>query len=121
MRFQRKLLLGFALMVVPVLLISAEAIWNNREERAALRALGESMARTRTYADLETVLFRQSRQIWGFLTGTDHEAQTEFFRLEPEIEERLRRWKLTLTLDGRTRCCARSIMTMPPDSCIFRP
>jgi signal transduction histidine kinase len=99
MKFQRKLLLGFALMVIPILLIGAEAIWNNREERAALRALGESMARTRTYAELETVLFRQSRQIWGFLIGTDHEAQAEFFRLEPEIEERLRRWKLTLTPD----------------------
>src|SRR5574337_436281 len=99
MKFQRKLLLGFALMVVPVLLISVQAVWSNREERAALRALGESMARTRTYAELETVLFRQSRQIWGFLTGTDHEAQAEFFRLESEIEERLRRWKLTLALD----------------------
>jgi signal transduction histidine kinase len=99
MKFQRKLLLGFALMVVPVLLISVEAIWNNREERAALRALGESMARTRTYADLETVLFRQSRQIWGLLTGIDHEAQEEFFRLEPEIGKRLRQWKLTLTPD----------------------
>ncbi|MBZ0159345.1 MAG: HAMP domain-containing protein [bacterium] len=99
MRFQRKLLLGFSLMVVPVLLISAQAIWNNREERGALRALGESMARTRKYADLETILFRQSRQVWGFLTGIDHEAQTEFHRLEPEIHERLRQWKLTLTPD----------------------
>jgi len=99
MKFQRKLLLGFALMVVPVLLISVQAVRSNREERAALKALGESMARTRTYAELETVLFRQSRQIWGFLTGTDREAQAEFFRLEPEISERLRQWKLTLTPD----------------------
>ena len=83
MRFQRKLLLGFSLMVLPVLLISIQAIWSNREERAALRVLGESMARTRRYADLETVLFRQSRQVWGFLTGMDHEAKAEFFRLEP--------------------------------------
>src|SRR5574341_1476587 len=99
MKFQRKLLLGFSLMVLPVLLIGVQAVWNNREERAALRALGESMARTRTYAELETVSFRQSRQIWGFLTGTDQEAQTEFFRLEPEIAERLDRWKRTLTSD----------------------
>src|SRR5574337_945614 len=99
MKFQRKLLLGFALMVVPVLLISVQAVWSNREERAALRALGESMARTRTYAELETVLFRQSRQIWGLLTGVDREAEAEFFRLEPEIAGRLRRWKLTLTAD----------------------
>src|SRR5574337_1822164 len=99
MKFQRKLLLGFALMVVPVLLISVQAVWSNREERAALRALGESMARTRTYAELETVLFRQSRQIWGLLTGVDREAEAEFFRLESEIKERLRRWKSTLTPD----------------------
>ena len=99
MKFQRKLLLGFSLMVLPVLLVGIQAVWNNREERAALRALGESMARTRTYAELETVLFRQSRQIWGFLTGTDQEARAEFFRLEPEIAERLDRWKRTLTSD----------------------
>lgn len=99
MKFQRKLLLGFSLMVLPVLLISVQAVWNNREERAALRALGDSMARTRTYAELETVLFRQSRQVWGFLTGTDHEANAEFFRLEPEIAERLRQWKRTLASD----------------------
>ncbi len=99
MKFQRKLLLGFSLMVLPVLLIGVQAVWNNREERAALRALGDSMARTRTYAELETVLFRQSRQVWGLLTGTDHEANAEFFRLEPEIAERLRQWKLTLASD----------------------
>src|SRR5574337_95833 len=99
MKFQRKLLLGFALMVVPVLLISVQAVWSNREERAALRALGESMARTRTYAELETVLFRQSRQIWGLLTGVDREAEAECSRVEPEIAGRLRRWKLTLTAD----------------------
>lgn len=99
MTFQRKLLLGFSLMVFPVLLIGAQAVWNNREERAALKALGESMARTRTYAELETVLFRQSRQVWGFLTGTDQEAQAEFFRLEPEIAGRLGRWKQTLASD----------------------
>lgn len=93
MRFQRKLLLGFSLMVVPVLLISAEAIWNNREERQALSALGESMARNRTFADLETLLFRQSRQVLGFLSGIDRGAKAEFFRLEPEIMERLRQWK----------------------------
>jgi len=99
MRFQRKLLLGFSLMVLPVLLISAEAIWNNREERQALRALGESMARTRTFADLETLLFRQSRQVLGFLSGIDREAKAEFFRLETEIGERLRLWKQTLKPD----------------------
>jgi signal transduction histidine kinase len=96
MRFQRKLLLGFCLMVVPVLLISAEAIWNNREERQALSALGESMARTRIFADLETILFRQSRMVLGFLSGIDRDAKAEFFRLEPQIGELLHHWKQTL-------------------------
>lgn len=99
MRFQRKLLLGFSLMVVPVLLISAEAIWNNREERQALKALGESMARTRKYADLESAMFGQSRQVWGFLTGMDPGAKAEFIRLETEIGERLGHWKQTLKPD----------------------
>jgi signal transduction histidine kinase len=99
MRFQRKLLIGFSLMVVPVLLISAEAIWNNREERQALQALGQSMARTQKFAELEAALFRQSRQVWGFLTGADREAKTEFFRLEQEIGERMRQWKGELKPD----------------------
>lgn len=99
MRFQRKLLLGFALMVLPVLFISAEAIWNNREERQALRALGDNMARIRAFADLETTLFRQSRQVLGFLSGIDREAKAEFFRLEPEIGERMQLWKQGLKPD----------------------
>ena len=99
MTFQRKLFLGFCIMVIPIALISAEAIWNNREERQALRALGESMARTRTFADLETLLFRQSRQVLGFLSGIDREAKGEFFRLETEIIERLRQWKEELKPD----------------------
>jgi signal transduction histidine kinase len=93
MTFQRKLLLGFCIMVVPIALIGAEALWSNREERQALQALGERMARTRTFAGLETAIFRQSRQIWGFLTGMDRDAKAEFFRLEGEIQERLREWE----------------------------
>lgn len=99
MGFQRKLLLAFSLMVVPVLLISAEAIWNNREERLALRALGDNMARIRAFADLGTIMFRQSRQVLGFLSGIDREAKAEFFRMEPEIGERLARWKQGLKPD----------------------
>ena len=48
MTFQRKLLFGFSLMVLPALLVGAEAIRSNALERRALTALGESMARTRT-------------------------------------------------------------------------
>lgn len=101
MTFQRKLLLSFCIMVVPVVLVGIEAVRSNREERQALRALGESMARTRKYADLETSLFRQSRQVWTFLAGIERQAKAEFYRLEPEIQEQLRVWESELEPDER--------------------
>jgi signal transduction histidine kinase len=76
--FQRKLLLGFSLMVVPAVLIGAEAIRSNRLERRALEALGESMARTRTYAELETAMFNQGEIVWRYLSGLDPGARREF-------------------------------------------
>jgi signal transduction histidine kinase len=82
--FQRKLLLGFSLMVLPALLVGAEAIRSNLLERRALQALGQSMARTRTYAELETAMFDQSDVIWRYLTGMDPTARNEF-RLAGEV------------------------------------
>ncbi|HWB39998.1 MAG TPA: hypothetical protein VG500_02005, partial [Gemmatimonadales bacterium] len=78
MTFQRKLLLGFALMVLPALLVGIEAIRSNRLERRALDALGESMARTRTYAELETAMFDQGDIVWRYLSGLDPGARREF-------------------------------------------
>jgi HAMP domain-containing protein len=76
--FQRKLLLGFSLMVLPALLVGVEAIRSNRLERRALDALGESMARTRTYAELETAMFDQGEIVWRYLSGLDPGARREF-------------------------------------------
>jgi signal transduction histidine kinase len=76
--FQRKLLFGFSLMVLPALLVGAEAIRSNALERRALTALGESMARTRTYAELETAMFDQSELVWRYLSGLDPTARKEF-------------------------------------------
>jgi signal transduction histidine kinase len=76
--FQRKLLLGFFLMFLPALLVGAEAIRSNRLERRALDALGESMARTRTYAELETAMFDQGEIVWRYLSGLDPGARREF-------------------------------------------
>jgi signal transduction histidine kinase len=76
--FQRKLLLGFSLMVLPALLVGIEAIRSNRLERRALDALGESMARTRTYAELETAMFDQGEIVWRYLSGLDPSARREF-------------------------------------------
>jgi signal transduction histidine kinase len=84
--FQRKLLLGFSLMVLPALVVGAGAIRSNVLERRALQALGESMARTRTYAELETAMFDQSEVIWRYLSGMDPNAREEF-RLTGEVVE----------------------------------
>ena len=78
MTFQRKLLFGFLLMVLPALLVGAEAIRSNVLERRALEALGKSMARTRTYAELETAMFDQGEIIWRDLSGLDSSARREF-------------------------------------------
>src|SRR3954469_21410208 len=65
-------------MVLPALLVGAEAIRSNLLERRALQALGQSMARTRTYAELETAMFDQSDIVWRYLTGMDPTARDEF-------------------------------------------
>ncbi len=78
MTFQRKLLFGFSLMVLPALLVGAEAIRSNALERRALTALGQSMARTRTYAELETAMFDQTELVWRYLSGLDPAARREF-------------------------------------------
>jgi signal transduction histidine kinase len=78
MTFQRKLLLGVSGMVLPALLVGAEAIRSNALERHALEALGNSLGRNRTYAELETAMFNQSEVIWRSLTGLDPDARKEF-------------------------------------------
>ena len=99
MTFQRKLLLGFSLMVLPAVLIGAEAIRSNLLERRALQALGESMARTRTYAELETAMFDQSEIIWRYLSGMDPTAKEEFRVAGQVVEYRQQRWSAELRPD----------------------
>jgi signal transduction histidine kinase len=96
MTFQRKLLLGFSLMALPALLVGAEAIRSNALERRALEALGESLARNRTYADVENAMFDQTEAIWRHLTGMDPEARQEW-RLGGEVVDYwLDRWSSQL-------------------------
>jgi len=97
--FQRKLLLGFSLMVLPALLIGAEAIRSNLLERRALQALGESMARTRTYAELETAMFDQSEIIWRYLSGMDPTAKKEFRLAGQVVDYWQQRWSAELRPD----------------------
>lgn len=92
MTVQRKLLLGFSLMALPALLVGAEAIRSNALERRALEALGGSLARNRTYADVENAMFDQTEAIWRHLTGLDPEARQEW-RLGGEVVDYwLDRW-----------------------------
>jgi len=94
--FQRKLLLGFSLKVLPALLVGAEAIRSNRLERRALQALGESMARTRTYAELETAMFDQTEVIWRYLSGMDPTAKREFRLAGDVVDYWQERWAAEL-------------------------
>ncbi len=78
MTFQRKLLFGVSLLVLPAVLIGVEAIRSNTLEQRALKTLGEGLGRSRTYAELETAMFEQTEVIWRYLTGMDPEARREF-------------------------------------------
>jgi signal transduction histidine kinase len=121
--FQRKLVLGFSLMVFPALLVGIGAIRSNVLERRALQALGESMARTRTYAELETAMFDQSEVIWRYLSGLDPTARQEFRLTGQVVEYWQQRWAAELrpeeaSLAGRVRQIQQQIQ-MAADS-IFR-
>ena len=88
-------------MVLPALLVGAEAIRSNLLERRALQALGESMARTRTYAELETAMFDQTEVIWRYLSGMDPTAKEEFRLGGQVVDYWQRRWAEELRPDER--------------------
>jgi signal transduction histidine kinase len=101
MTFQQKLLLGFGLMVLPVLLVGAEAIRSNLLEHRALETLGESLTRTRTYSEVETAMFNQGEVIWRSLSGMEPRAREEF-RLNGEVVDYwLDRWSSELQPDEK--------------------
>jgi signal transduction histidine kinase len=96
MNFQRKLLLGVSGMVLPALLVGAEAIRSNALERHALEALGTSLGRNRTYAELETAMFNQSEVVWRYLTGMDTTARKDFELTGQVVYYWYDRWKAEL-------------------------
>jgi signal transduction histidine kinase len=83
-------------MALPALLVGTEAIRSNALERRALQALGESMARTRTYAELETAMFDQSEVIWRYLSGFDPTARNEFRATGEVVAYWHQRWRAEL-------------------------
>ncbi len=92
MTFQRKLLLGVSLMVLPALLIGAEAIRSNALEQRALQTLGDRLGRNRTYAELETAMFDQSEVIWRYLSALDPGARKEFTLAGQVVDYRYDQW-----------------------------
>ena len=84
-------------MVLPALLVGVEAIRSNLLERRALHALGESMARTRTYAELETAMFDQTEVIWRYLSGMDPSARKEFQLAGEVVDYWQERWAAELS------------------------
>jgi signal transduction histidine kinase len=98
--FQRKLLFGVTLLVLPALLIGAEAIRSNALEQRALKTLGERLGRNRTYAELETAMFDQTEVIWRHLTGMDPAARKEFELTGQVVRYWYDRWKDELGADS---------------------
>ncbi len=98
MTLQRKLLLGFSLMVLPALLVGLQAIHTNALERATLEDLGRRLARSRTYAEVEDAMFNQTQVVWRYLSG-DPAAKKEFPLTEQVVDFWLDRWAAGLPPD----------------------
>jgi signal transduction histidine kinase len=96
---QRKLLVGFAIMTLPVVLLGAEAIRANILERDALEALGESLTRTRTYAEVETAMFDETEVIWRHMSGMDPNTRNEFRKTGDVVDYWFERWSTELGPD----------------------
>src|SRR2546423_755180 len=85
-------------MVVPTLFVGVQAIHTNALERATLETLGQRLARSRTYADVEDGMFNQTQVIWRYLGG-DPTAKQEFPLTEQVVDFRLARWTADLPPD----------------------
>jgi hypothetical protein len=95
MTLQRKLLLGFSLMVLPTLFVGIQAIRTNALEGGTLEALGQRLAHSRTYAEVEDAMFNQTQVVWRYLSG-DPAAKKEFPLTEQVVDFWLDRWSAGL-------------------------
>ncbi|HSB54779.1 MAG TPA: HAMP domain-containing protein, partial [Gemmatimonadales bacterium] len=59
-------------------------------------ALGTSLGRNRTYAELETAMFNQSEVVWRYLTGMDSSARKDFALTGQVVYYWYDRWKAEL-------------------------
>src|SRR6266852_5637382 len=85
-------------MVIPALLVGIQAIRTNALVRGTLQSLGERLARSRTYAEVEDAMFNQTQVIWRYLSG-DPAAKKEFPLTEQVVAFWLDRWTAGLPPD----------------------
>src|SRR5881398_3862159 len=85
-------------MVIPALLVGVQAIRTNALVRGTLESLGERLARSRTYAEVEDAMFNQTQVIWRYLSG-DPAAKKEFPLTEQVVAFWLDRWTAELPPD----------------------
>src|SRR2546421_7805254 len=85
-------------MVIPALLVGVQAIRTNALVRGTLQSLGERLARSRTYAEVEDAMFNQTQVIWRYLSG-DPAAKKEFPLTEQVVTFWLDRWTAGLPPD----------------------
>src|SRR5438093_896494 len=85
-------------MVIPALLVGVQAIRTNALVRGTLQSLGERLARSRTYAEVEDAMFNQTQVIWRYLSG-DPAAKREFPLTEQVVGFWLDRWTAGLPPD----------------------
>src|SRR5437762_8306319 len=85
-------------MVVPTLFVGVQANRTKALERATLDVLGQRLARSRTYADVEDAMFNQTQVIWRYLSG-DPAAKQEFPLTDQVVDYWLDRWTAGLPPD----------------------
>src|SRR5947208_94087 len=85
-------------MVLPTLVVGVQAIRTNALERGTLETLGQRLARSRTYADVEDAMFNQTQVIWRYLGG-DPTAKQEFPLTVQVVDFRFDRWTADLPPD----------------------
>src|SRR5712691_625031 len=78
-------------MVLPTVFVGIQAIRTNALEGGTLEALGQRLAHSRTYAEVEDAMFNQTQVVWRYLSG-DPAAEKEFPLTEQVVDFWLDRW-----------------------------
>ncbi len=96
MSFKRKLLAVFCVMAVPQAAVAGLALWSVRRPTAAVQRLQLSLARARTFSEVESATYRKIRKMRDYLSGQDPTAGREFQRLDELSRAKLLEWKAAI-------------------------